>query len=82
MHTSTLVASMCTLSLKAFCRYIKHEGNALNAARSTLFHICSHLEKCISIKESPNLYMDGKNAYLEPCDLNMYFITILSVFKT
>ena len=25
MHSSTLVTSICTISLKAFCRFVKHE---------------------------------------------------------
>ena len=63
MYTSILVTSICTISLKGLCRFIKHKRNALKDATSTLFHICSHLEKCISIQETPNLYMDGKNAW-------------------
>ena len=42
MHTSTLVTSICTLSL--FCLVLKHKRNALNDAASTLYYICSHLE--------------------------------------
>ena len=53
MHTSNLVTSICTLSL--FCRFLKHKRNALKDDTSTLFYICSHLEKCISIQESPNI---------------------------
>ena len=82
MHTSALVTSICALLVKVFCRFIKYKRNALKDATSTLFKICLYLEKCMSIQESPNYYMDGKNAYLDPCDLNMYFINILSVFKT
>ena len=51
MHTSTLVTSICTLSLKAFCRLMKHEGNALNPARSTLLLICLQFLKCKSIQK-------------------------------
>ena len=75
MHTSSLVTSICTLSLKAFCRFIQHEENALNAARSTLLLICSKFEKSKSIQESRNFYIDGKNAYLDTYDLNLYFIS-------
>ena len=60
MHTSTLVTSICTLSLKAFCRFIKHEGNALNPARSTLLLICLEFLKCKSIQKSASFDMDGK----------------------
>ena len=73
MHTSTLVTSICTLSL--FCRYIKHKRNALKDDTSTPFHIYSHLEKCKSIQVSPNIYMDGKDAYPDSCDLNLYIIS-------
>ena len=52
MHTSTLVTSICTLSLKAFCRFMKHEGNALNLARSTLLLICLQFLKFKSIQKS------------------------------
>ena len=83
MHTLTLLSSICIKSLKALCWFIKHKRNALRVDTSTLLHICSHLEKCISIQKSAN-FMDGKNAYLDSCDLNLYFITkgILSVYKT
>ena len=57
VNTSTLVTSIYSLLLKEFSRFIKLEGNALNATRSTLSLICSHMEKCISIQESPKLYM-------------------------
>ena len=57
MHTSGLVTSICTLSVKVFCRFIKYKGNALKYATSTLFKICSYLERCISIQESPNIFI-------------------------
>ena len=75
VNTSTLVTSIYSLILKEFSRYIKPEGNALNAARSTLLLICSQFEKCKSIQESPNIYMDGKDAYPDSCNLNLYYIT-------
>ena len=75
MHNSTFVTTICTISLKVFSRLIKYKRNALKDATSTLFRICSYLEKCMSIQESPNFYMDGKNAYLDSCDLNLYYIT-------
>ena len=75
VNTSTLVTSIYSLLLKEFSRFIKLEGNALNAARSTLSLICSQFEKCKSMQESPNLYMDGKNTYLNSCNLNLYYIT-------
>ena len=46
MHTSTLVTSICTISLKALCRFIKHDGNAINALHrhfSTSVHILKSL---------------------------------------
>ena len=55
MHTSSLVTAICTISLKAFCRFIKHEGNPLNAARSTPLLIGSHFEK---------IYMNTKKSKL------------------
>ena len=53
MHTPTLVTKICTKSLKVLCRFIKHEGNALNTTSSTLLLIYSQFEKCKSIQESP-----------------------------
>ena len=75
MYTSGLMTSIYSLLLKEFIRYIKTEGNALNAARSTLLLICSQFEKCKSIQVSPNIYMDGKDAYPDSCDLNLYIIS-------
>ena len=45
VNTSTLVTSIYSLVRKEISRYIKLEGNALNAARSTLLQICSKFEK-------------------------------------
>ena len=83
MHTSALKTIICTLSLKVFCRFIKYKRNALKDATSTLFKICSYLEKCLSIEKSLNFCTDVKNAYLGSCDLNLYIISnsILSVYK-
>ena len=75
MHTLTFVTTNSIISLKGFCRFIKHKRNALKDATSTLFKICLYLEKCISIQKILNFCMDGKNAYLDTCDLNLYFIT-------
>ena len=75
MHNSTFVTTICTISLKVFSRLIKYKRNALNGATSTLYYICSHLDKCKSIQESPNFYMDGKDAYPDSCDLNLYIIS-------
>ena len=75
VNTSTLVTSIYSLLLKEFSRFIKLEGNALNAARSTLLLICSQFEKCKSIQKSLNFYMDGKYAYFGSCDLNLYIIS-------
>ena len=75
MHTSSLVTAICTISLKAFFRFIQHEGNALNTARLTLLLIPSQFENCKSIQKSLNFCMDGKNAYLVSCDRNLYYIT-------
>ena len=57
MHTSAIMTIICTLSLKVFCRFIKYKRNALNDDISTLYYICSYLEKCISIQESPNIFI-------------------------
>ena len=75
VNTSTFVTSIYSLLLKEFSRYIKPEGNAHNAARSTLLLICSQFEKCKSIQYSVNFYIECENAYLDSCDLNLYFIT-------
>ena len=75
MHTSGLVTLICTLSVNVFCLFIKYKRNALKDATSTLFKICSYLEKCILIQKSQNFCMDGKYAYFGSCDLNLYFIT-------
>ena len=50
MHTSTLVTSICTISLRALCRLIENEGNTINAARLTLLLICSQFERIKSIQ--------------------------------
>ena len=75
MHNSTFITTICTISLKVFSRLIIYKRNALNDATSTLYYICSHLDKCKSIQESPNIYMDGKDAYPDSCDLNLYIIS-------
>ena len=52
VNTLTLVTSIYSLLFKEFSRFIKLEGNALNAVRSTLSLICSQFEKCISFQET------------------------------
>ena len=51
MHTLTFVTTTSVISLKAFCRFIKHKRNALKDDTLAPFHICSHFEKCITIQK-------------------------------
>ena len=75
MHTSSLVTAICTISLKAFFRFIQHEGNALNTARLTLLLIPSQFENCGSIQKSLNFCMDGKRGCFDFSNHNLYYIT-------